>query len=257
VCFNILLLLFSSSYLFCIFGDAGSVPLWFGSEMLDNDVERNITFPRPLETNRAGNQRFCTKCQRSKPDRSHHCRLCNRCVLKMDHHCPWINNCVGWGNYKAFILFISYTLLLTLFISATLINIVIKFDLGVLNSEITQTLILLIISGLLAVMMIFFCGLHIILVSRNLTTIELCEKKSSFHTIFFKEEVQLDVRAGALNPYDLSKRKNFEQVFGTNVFLWFLPLHTSLGDGCYYPIRENLLSSPSHVSNSSLSLGSQ
>jgi len=31
--------------------------------------------------------RYCLKCNRVKPPRSHHCRRCGTCVLKMDHHC--------------------------------------------------------------------------------------------------------------------------------------------------------------------------
>ena len=50
--------------------------------------------------------RFCQKCDRHKPPRSHHCRLCRRCVLRMCHHCNWINNCVGHANLKAFLLFL-------------------------------------------------------------------------------------------------------------------------------------------------------
>ena len=52
---------------------------------------------------------MCSQCQSFKPPFSHHCRICNRCVSRMDHHCPWMNNCVGAGNFKHFILFLTYT----------------------------------------------------------------------------------------------------------------------------------------------------
>jgi hypothetical protein len=52
--------------------------------------------------------RFCAKCNRIKPMRSHHCSICRKCVLKMDHHCPWVNNCIGWRNMRHFLLFLVY-----------------------------------------------------------------------------------------------------------------------------------------------------
>jgi len=36
-------------------------------------------------------------------------------------------------------------------------------------------------------------------------------------------------------PYDIGRKKNWEQVFGTKPALWFLPVFTSLGDGYTYP----------------------
>lgn len=55
---------------------------------------------------RKGGARYCQKCNRHKPPRTHHCRVCQRCVLRMDHHCPWTNNCIGHANYRVFLLFL-------------------------------------------------------------------------------------------------------------------------------------------------------
>lgn len=71
--------------------------------------------------------RFCDKCRIVKPDRSHHCSVCRKCVLKMDHHCPWVNNCVSYSNYKYFILFLAYGLLMCIYVVATTGEYVAKF----------------------------------------------------------------------------------------------------------------------------------
>jgi palmitoyltransferase len=41
---------------------------------------------------RDGRPRYCKKCDKPKPDRSHHCSVCGECILKMDQ-------CVAFTAY--------------------------------------------------------------------------------------------------------------------------------------------------------------
>lgn len=34
----------------------------------------------------------------------------------MDHHCVWLNTCIGYGNHKAFLLFLFYATALSGFV---------------------------------------------------------------------------------------------------------------------------------------------
>uniref|UniRef100_A0A1A8NQ63 Palmitoyltransferase n=1 Tax=Nothobranchius pienaari TaxID=704102 RepID=A0A1A8NQ63_9TELE len=92
------------------------------------EILRRIATDLPIYTRtNSGAIRFCERCQLLKPDRCHHCSVCDKCILKMDHHCPWVNNCVGFSNYKFFMLFLAYSLLYCLFITATDLQYFIKF----------------------------------------------------------------------------------------------------------------------------------
>ena len=81
------------SYIIVIKTPAGSIPLYWGFYIGDDDEKR---------------KRYCLICNAFKPERSKHCSICNTCVLNMDHHCPWVNNCIGFFIRKYFMQFIFY-----------------------------------------------------------------------------------------------------------------------------------------------------
>jgi len=183
---------------------------------------------------RDGRDRFCKKCNVAKPDRAHHCRVCQECVLKMDHHCPWINGCVGFHNQKAFYLFILWGAVYCLFIlSVTLPHLVYAFNepRDAIPVDV-QWVFLALASGIFGVSLVGFSIFHSWLMSRNMTTIE------SFQRQRYRGDTSRQLERE--NLFDLgSKRKNFEQVLGANVMLWFLPIKTTQGNGVAFPTNIN------------------
>jgi hypothetical protein len=77
-----------------------------------------------------------------------------------------------------------------------------------------------------SISLLLFVVLHSYLISRNATTIEL--------HMYSKENP---------SPYNLGKRRNWENVFGSVVWKWFLPVQSEglESDGVYFPKRANLL----------------
>ena len=127
-----------------------------------------------------GEIRFCKKCQARKPDRAHHCSTCRRCVLKMDHHCPWLATCIGLRNHKAFLLFLIYTTLFSMYCFAAsgswtwaeiMNNTTYVEDLMPVNY-----ICLCVISGIISLVVGAFTSWHIWLASKGQTTIECLEK---------------------------------------------------------------------------------
>ncbi|XP_064965567.1 probable protein S-acyltransferase 12 [Musa acuminata AAA Group] len=230
VVFHLLLALLIWSYFMVVFHDPGVVPANWRPLLDEEGLERTAsatlsdyiapetrasTSSTPEGIERRPNTGYCARCQNGKPPRCHHCSVCQRCVLKMDHHCVWVVNCVGARNYKFFLLFLIYTFLETILDTFVLLPNFVKFfgDARKHSSSpgnLAVTFLAFVLNLAFALSLLCFVGMHTSLVLSNTTTIEVYEKKKA---VIWK--------------YDLGKRKNFEQVFGTKKLLWFLPLFSA------------------------------
>ncbi|KAK1295742.1 putative S-acyltransferase [Acorus calamus] len=247
--FHLLLALLMWSYFMVVFRDPGAVPENWGPIVEDNpDMASSVTLSEYVTpetrvstwstsdgTERRQEVGYCTRCQSSKPPRCHHCSVCQRCVLKMDHHCVWVVNCVGARNYKFFLLFLLYTFLETTLDTLALLPRFIKFFGDAKNhstspGHLAVTFLAFVINLAFALSLLCFLVMHTSLVLSNTTTIEVYEKKRSVRW-----------------KYDLGKRENFEQVFGKNKALWFLPLFSKEDlanipslQGLEFPVRSDI-----------------
>ena len=77
--------------------------------------------------------------------------------------------------------------------------------------------------------------MHINFAIHNLTTIESLEKNYVRVNSSDSKDGELGGPLGKRpNPFDVGNYRNFIQVFGAKPLYWFLPVFTSLGDGCHF-----------------------
>ncbi|XP_028840069.1 palmitoyltransferase ZDHHC20-A isoform X3 [Denticeps clupeoides] len=206
---------------------------------VQQEILKRVARDLPIYTcTGSGAIRYCDHCQLIKPDRCHHCSSCDQCVLKMDHHCPWVNNCVGFSNYKFFVLFLGYSSLYCLFITATVLQYFIKFWTlcqmkAIQNCPENQlpdthakfhVLFLFFVASMFFISVMSLFIYHLWLVGKNRTTIE------AFRSPVFRGGTDK-------NGFTLGFSKNVAEVFGDEKKLWFLPIYTSQGDGYTFPTR--------------------
>ncbi|XP_047337781.1 probable protein S-acyltransferase 14 [Impatiens glandulifera] len=212
--FHFLLVMLLWSYFSVVLTNPGSVPVnW--KPVLDEEIGEaellNVSEYNGDVTNQG--IRFCRKCNQPKPPRCHHCSVCGRCVLKMDHHCVWVVNCVGAMNYKYFLLFLLYTFLETSLVALSLLPQFLAFfdeeEIVGTPTMLATTFLAFVLNLAFALSVLGFLIMHITLVASNTTTIEAYEKKTAPRW-----------------RYDLGRKRNFEQVFGTDKRYWFIPSYS-------------------------------
>ncbi|XP_011039088.1 PREDICTED: probable protein S-acyltransferase 12 isoform X1 [Populus euphratica] len=248
VIFHFLLIMLLWSYFMVVSKDPGSVPEnWravLPEEALETGSSLNDRSECVVATDGLDRRAFCNHCQNGKPPRCHHCSVCQRCVLKMDHHCVWVVNCVGARNYKFFLLFLLstsffslklYTFMVTTMDTLALLPGFINFFGKAKNhssspGDLAVIFLAFVLNLAFALSLLCFLVMHASLVSSNTTSIEVYEKKGA-----------------ARWKYDLGRKKNFEQVFGTKKALWFFPLFSKEDvdkipalHGLDFPIRADL-----------------
>lgn len=246
--FHFLLAMLTWCYFIVVFKDPGSVPENWRPVVEEENLEAGSSMtsavhvaPEALTSTWSsdGLERkptgYCIKCQNGKPPRCHHCSICQRCILKMDHHCVWVVNCVGANNYKFFLLFLLYTFLETTMDTLVLLPSFIQFFSEAKNhssspGNLAITFLAFVLNLAFALSLLCFVVMHASLVSSNTTSVEVYEKKKAIRW-----------------RYDLGRKKNFEQVFGTKKALWLLPLFSKEDldnipalQGLEYPTRSDV-----------------
>lgn len=151
--------------------------------------------------------KFCPTCKIYRDSRAKHCRYCDNCVEKFDHHCPWIGTCVGSRNYRHFVGFILFTIALSMFsVVVCGVNIARRFQTtnffvyeAFLNS--VGSIVLIVVTFIVFLSLLPLVIYHIQLITSNETTNE------NIRRAWIAEK----------NPYDQGCRRNFYEVFCTQV----------------------------------------
>jgi len=237
----------------CYLVGPGHVPRYWGFHM-GEDAKR---------------KRYCKLCNIWRPERTHHCSICDTCCLNMDHHCPWLMCCIGFYNRKYFMQSLTWVGLLAMQVTGGAMVQLLRAQghawtrwCGGIPAHAAASVVVVPASctllkpifnpfwGLLAPVAGLLC-LYTSLIDKNTTRVAVmtyfwgstflfgCKDFYKFHLNLvldnFTTIENLDREIGEKSKFDMGRLRNWEQVFGKNPWLWFIPIwHASarpVGDG--------------------------
>lgn len=175
---------------------------------------------------------WCSTCQMRKPDRVHHSAELGYCVPKMDHLCNWVGGVIGLSNYRFFIQFLVYFIMLLAFIVVSMAVFANAYN-ARRDSHPAHLIIIFAISGFWLVLLVAFTAVHISYVLTNTTTIENMKFKKSDFPIFNFGEAESGLRVVSRmhrtdpRPYSLGATENWRRVMGVSPLYWVIPLPLS------------------------------
>ncbi|XP_042001965.1 probable protein S-acyltransferase 1 [Salvia splendens] len=165
------------------------------------DVNPEVKLPRTKDVVVNGHTvkvKYCDTCFLYRPPRASHCSTCNNCIQRFDHHCPWLNQCIGARNYGTFILFITTSTILCIYVfTFSFLDLFKKsgWTWRLFSNDVM--LVSLIVYSFIAVWFVGGLSLfHYYLIFTNQTTYE------NFRGLYGKRE----------NPYNIGAIKNVEEI---------------------------------------------
>jgi len=221
--------LFLASWTRTLLTDPGAVPASYMPQTgADPTTNNTATTTHNAATNNTTPHRRrvgCRRCGGAKPPRTHHCSVVDRCVLRFDHYCPWVFAAVGHFNYKYYVLTLLYATLLS---GVLCVSTLARFLVTGLHLGQQCALELSLCGAALCVALLFWnmvgglLGSHLRYVALNLTTVEWMQELGQFQNLGLRgcERFRITTHRWYLG----TERRNWEQVFGVQPLLWFLPV---------------------------------
>ncbi|EHY65097.1 hypothetical protein NERG_01543 [Nematocida ausubeli] len=176
------------------------------SSMSINPFEKEHIFAYRHEMN------ICEKCNTSQPMRSYHCDKCDHCMLLMYKHLVWFDLCIGFTNYKFYIVFLFYLLLLDL------------VGLGCFIQSIAtpgtkrETLAPIVVGITMQVIALLFTVWYL---AEGVYSI--CINQTPQERKFPAENTNIS--------YNMGYYQNWKIIMGERWYMWFIPSWSTQGDG--------------------------